>query len=490
MSELSNALRHRLAAREKLAITGSQGGVSENGGSQSGVSQSNALQVHPDPDLLTAYLEQLLPAAERTQVVQHLAACRQCRDVLALSLPEQSAGEGRIAVLALPDRRGWWARLFTKPVLGLAASVAGLALVAILMIELPQQKKAVAPPPLSAANENSPQGQPAGPEREAAQPGVTPSGSVSTVAPAELHDKAASNKASGGRSSAEEVASAGARAKTTFSPVAGPYVNTSMFDNSFSTNGNTFTSSADLPSAPAPQVTDFQTALRQNTLQPEPGQLSRADVPYEVPSSKPMHILTPPSSSHFPGFATMTSLEKTLGRDARQLFKKPVPPMSAYGVAGTAMFNPARGLAAAPPVAAAAPAAEKDATELEQSSGFTRRALSGAGMSSLNITTWKVSDSKLLRLESSGAWVEAQTDQGIDFSVVSNHGPDVWAGGSNASLIHSHNGGATWERITLGASASGTITSIEINGSQVHVKSSSGQGWSSLDGGKIWSLEE
>jgi photosystem II stability/assembly factor-like uncharacterized protein len=74
--------------------------------------------------------------------------------------------------------------------------------------------------------------------------------------------------------------------------------------------------------------------------------------------------------------------------------------------------------------------------------------------------------------------------------MVTNRGPEVWAGGSNAALIHSHDGGASWERITLGASASGTITSIEINGSQVHVKSSSGQGWSSQDGGKIWSLEE
>src|SRR5260221_2821899 len=44
-------------------------------------------QVHPDADLLTAFAEQALSATERDGVLQHLALCGDCRDVVALALP-------------------------------------------------------------------------------------------------------------------------------------------------------------------------------------------------------------------------------------------------------------------------------------------------------------------------------------------------------------------------------------------------------------------
>src|SRR6202521_2634710 len=44
-------------------------------------------QAHPSADLLTAFAEQALSAAEREGVLQHLALCEDCRDVVALSLP-------------------------------------------------------------------------------------------------------------------------------------------------------------------------------------------------------------------------------------------------------------------------------------------------------------------------------------------------------------------------------------------------------------------
>ena len=44
-------------------------------------------QTHPDPDLLAAFAEQALSATERDAVLQHLALCGDCREVVALSLP-------------------------------------------------------------------------------------------------------------------------------------------------------------------------------------------------------------------------------------------------------------------------------------------------------------------------------------------------------------------------------------------------------------------
>src|ERR1700693_126548 len=44
-------------------------------------------RAHPDADLLAAFAEQALSATERDGVLQHLALCGDCREVVALSLP-------------------------------------------------------------------------------------------------------------------------------------------------------------------------------------------------------------------------------------------------------------------------------------------------------------------------------------------------------------------------------------------------------------------
>ncbi len=44
--------------------------------------------IHPDPDLLAAFAEKSLNDRERTQVLQHLADCADCREVVSLATPE------------------------------------------------------------------------------------------------------------------------------------------------------------------------------------------------------------------------------------------------------------------------------------------------------------------------------------------------------------------------------------------------------------------
>jgi hypothetical protein len=48
----------------------------------------NALgAAHPDANVLTAFAERCLPQADRTSVLEHLAVCGECREVIALGLP-------------------------------------------------------------------------------------------------------------------------------------------------------------------------------------------------------------------------------------------------------------------------------------------------------------------------------------------------------------------------------------------------------------------
>src|SRR5580700_10967337 len=64
---------------------------------------------HPDADVLTAFAEKSLLETERAQVMDHLALCGDCRDVLALALPATESMEQ----VMVPSRGSW----FSWPVL-------------------------------------------------------------------------------------------------------------------------------------------------------------------------------------------------------------------------------------------------------------------------------------------------------------------------------------------------------------------------------------
>ena len=105
---------------------------------------------------------------------------------------------------------------------------------------------------------------------------------------------------------------------------------------------------------------------------------------------------------------------------------------------------------------------------------------------------WKVADGKLMKFSRQAQWEDAHPVAGsnMEFSFVNARGSDVWAGGSHASLIHSRDGGQTWETVKLGDNATGTIVSIIAGTMSVQVKTSDNQSWSSTDGGKSWVLRE
>jgi len=78
---------------------------------------------HPDADLLTAFAEQSLSGRERDHVVEHLARCGDCRDVVALALPATEAVA--VARSGSAGRAGW----FSWPVLRWGFVAAGIVAV-------------------------------------------------------------------------------------------------------------------------------------------------------------------------------------------------------------------------------------------------------------------------------------------------------------------------------------------------------------------------
>ena len=62
---------------------------------------------HPDANLLSAFAEQALTEHERERVLNHVALCAECREVLALSAPQPDEKPALAAPAALAGSR-WW----------------------------------------------------------------------------------------------------------------------------------------------------------------------------------------------------------------------------------------------------------------------------------------------------------------------------------------------------------------------------------------------
>jgi photosystem II stability/assembly factor-like uncharacterized protein len=120
-------------------------------------------------------------------------------------------------------------------------------------------------------------------------------------------------------------------------------------------------------------------------------------------------------------------------------------------------------------------------------------ALSGGALATSNFkaresaaTMWKVAGGKLIKSSTPSQWEDAYPVGSFEFSCVNARGNDVWAGGSSAFLIHSRDGGSSWEIVKLGDAATGSIVNILAGALNVQVKTSDNQLWTSADGGKTW----
>jgi len=69
-----------------------------------GPQASAPAQAHPNADVLTAFAEQALAASERDGVLEHLARCGDCRELIALALPPAEIVAAPIAIETDADR--------------------------------------------------------------------------------------------------------------------------------------------------------------------------------------------------------------------------------------------------------------------------------------------------------------------------------------------------------------------------------------------------
>ena len=95
---------------------------------------------HPDADLLTAFAERSLGDAERAHVVEHLARCAVCRDVVYFAQPEADAASPQPAGSRAQIRWFAWRRLQWA---ALAASLSVIVAVTVFLKNNPERSTSV-----------------------------------------------------------------------------------------------------------------------------------------------------------------------------------------------------------------------------------------------------------------------------------------------------------------------------------------------------------
>lgn len=454
---------------------------------------------HPDPDTLTAYVEQSLPLGERNQVVEHLAACSFCREVVALSLPGMPE-QVVVQPVAIPSR--FWR--FGLRWAG-ALAVVAIAIAIGLVIKGPANKQLT--------QKSAPQ----------IAPAVATEASASKATDQTAADQSPSLEASRGQSVSQANANSSGRAvnglsrvgsgETQSLPLAGreriaakdtqnadtkgvlvvnsgpipvgildssknqpqpipaqpkAWVNNNLLED----RANTFNSQYSYNDARNEQARQDAERLKKQTTLDSTRQVAEQDAPRKGFLRKTVPIV-PIATSVFTAVKTVvggaSAASDAAAGERKALVSAPPPPPPA---------------AARPPINPSV--VSKQAVTIPHEAPDTRRA--GEASPSPDQLHWRVQDGKLVNSADLNQWHEAYTPQGdeIQFKVVQAQGHEIWAGGTNTTLVHSWNGGVNWQKLNLGSSASGDIEKISLSGGDVQVKTSNGQSLISRDGGKTW----
>jgi hypothetical protein len=461
MPELSNLVRQRLGARP-------------------------APPTHPDADTLTAYVEQVLPSGERNQVVEHLAACSFCRDIVDLSVPELPE-KTMVQDLPVPSR-------FWKFGLRWAGALAVIVIAVTLVLERPGTRQRAQGPVTAAPHTDSDNSQ------KAAEP-------VGTEKPPVLTSSGPSQTRSAGLPVNTQPLARVANQHPAVAPPPVPVVmredigasqnlkDVSQFSYNSAVSGilepssklqkpaslqkNGFVNNGLFTAAEHSYASSYNEARQEQAK----AEAERAKKESSLALAAPPADSEQDTSSHkgflrkaFPVGPITASVLNTVklatvgapsGADARASDRSSFAP------------TPVR-----PPISQGSVA--RTTTTITHGPTDSRRAKTAS--SEPEQLHWRVQDGKLVNSSDLNQWHEAsypQSDE-IQFKVVQAQGHEVWAGGTNGTLVHSWDGGVDWQKLNLGDAASGDIEKISLSGGDVQVKTSNGQHLISRDGGKTW----
>jgi hypothetical protein len=395
--------------------------------------QSALAQAHPEADLLTAFAEQTLSVAERNGILEHLALCADCRELVVLALPAAEAVTAPVevesAVAGVPAREtraGWfasvqWGRLGWGQ-LRWAALAAGIAM-AVLIVRPALWHTGN---PSSVANKL---GAPAAPVANAPAP----------VASAEVVESSGVAKAAGPNAGTSDhpVEMAAAGAKTPRPATLGQHGR--LVGNLEKKESYAGTTPGMIAGLKAPATAN-----------------ERVDA---APAGTAM--LNPQMGNNL---AAQDSLAITRAKPALDADAKEAVKAGTGGGVGQGM----------------APMAGK---------AFVLNGATSQTAVLQQTATWTITAGLLQRsLDAGQSW---QTSLRADHALLcyANRGQDIWAGGQAGTLMHSSDDGATWSTVTVSSGSqtlNSDVTRIDLRGREIVLTTGNLETWHSDDAGKTW----
>src|SRR5579862_5065262 len=424
---------------------------------------------HPDANVLAAFAEHSLPERERAGVMQHLASCGDCREVVALALPEMESGQTTARVV---PSLAW-------PVWRWGFAIAGIVVIAsfgMLQYQRRTQKPSVAVylAPHAEGEKTTAQTQPLPTVSEPAKPVDKIESSKVPMKPAaapaaRLRDEYAVAK--------EKAAGAEVQRQLPHGPL--------QFDRSqqFSKLDNpTAAPSSGLKPQTSPPVGGPTITTEQVRVD---GQSPAVDIeaqnsPTLTLQSQPMGIQ--PTAGHDETKVDKAKPAQTLIGNYKKLGgPAPEPPQSqAVGSAALARWNinAAGGLQRSFDLGAT-----WEDVAVNGGSAVGAAGAMAANLANSNSITME-------RAKMKDAAVQKTVSATPVFRAVVANGADVWAGGASAALYHSIDAGSHWARVVVssaGSSPTGDIVSLDFPDA-LHGKlsTSTSEVWGTSDGGQTW----
>lgn len=439
-----------------------------------GGQQSAGAGNHPDADQMTAFLERALGAREREQVLEHLARCAECREVVALALPPEEAA-GSFLAEATPRFRwlGWrslrWAAVAATFVITVTLALRTYREILPADSTNMGRSKSVAPPPAAPAQAPSGAPESAKPAEAAHAEEAQPRASLPTP-----KEKAASSSAVAVlRDQEAETVNGPSKLDAVSRSKAGP-------------------KTGELAAAGRAGVAGGPMPVGRMDDSKKLGKEGKA----EAGGTFAAKVVTAPSTPAVTAESKRgPAMQQPVGALAQQA--PAAPPAAREESQRQAAAEPAR--AAADRAESAQVSSQNEAVSVESAEKDAdqrvRKAAPAAGFDELRLSTasattrWIIHEGRVQRSTDSGrTWKDATPAPRIQFRALARVGPDVWAGGEGGALYHSSDSGAHWTRIALPAElASATLDRVEFtDAAHGTLTTSAGQTWASSDAGATW----
>jgi len=456
-----------------------------------------AVEAHPDADLLTAFAEQSLGESERAQVMEHVARCGECREVVALALP---ASESVLAPSSVRANRGAW---LSWPVLRWGVVAAGIVLVASVGIlqykQRRQQNAALFSSPVRQQEKVS-----------AALPSSRPSAQMQAraIIP-QAREKTRQAPARRDFSSQSAVAADSSQSPNAIFPSPQPMNRAGVPGAGIGSGsgggiaGGVFRpnsgSGAMLAgrehSAPAENgalalAPESKEALSASSQSPA-AQASAAAPTHQVTVSGASQVIEVQAESAQITTQDQAGVQRAQNQTIVPPQTQPLNNLDVVRAKDSVPLQTESSVVFAPTVSTPQTSLQKALRSLPRwgissSGGLQRSYDAGTTWEDVNVSAAESRDEyqakKILKKE--------RAKPVVVFRAVAAFGPEVWAGGSGAMLYHSLDSGNHWARIVpseANASLTGDVVGVEFSDAQHgRIGTSAGEVWTTGDDGQTW----